>query len=191
MWVQCIMICCGSSVSFFSTQLLNDQTTQYAQTACNPVYLHHLPSCSLYHRSSTLQSLYLGVEAALEEVQFGLSKQFRPSELSKLLEGRYISAARIRAATRESLQSIKLPAAAIDLIFAATHPQPHGALSRQNLQSLLYHHFSWNVKILQYTFTLGSIWYMDRVVFSLDAWHLTNLQLNHWVKKKYCLQSCH
>ena len=141
MWVQCNTICCGPTVSVFSTQLLNCQTMQYAQTACNPIYLHYLSSCLLHHRSSTLQSLYLGVEAALEEVQFGLSKQFRPSELSKLLEGRYISAARIRAATRESLQSIKLPAAAIDLIFAATHPQSHGALSGQILQSLLYQYF--------------------------------------------------
>lgn len=73
-----------------------------------------------------MQTLYIASERALDAVKAGLSKQFRPFELSKLMEGGYISAERIRAASRESLRSLDLPPAAIDLILAAAHPPVTG-----------------------------------------------------------------
>ena len=73
-----------------------------------------------------MQTLYIASEQALDAVKADLSKQFRPFELSKLLEGGYTSAERIRAASRESLQSLDLPPAAIDLIFAAVYPPVKG-----------------------------------------------------------------
>ncbi len=84
-----------------------------------------------------LQNLTASVERALEEVNSGLSSKFRPFELSKLLEGGYVSAERIRAASRESLCSLSLPPAAIDLLFATIHPPRNGTLPLEVLHGVI------------------------------------------------------